>query len=175
MSRKQIHRPLFSKVPLASFHAHHFRSSLERKQKQLVSLRRSLASPHRFSPLRFASLRSPVRLARSFLRSANNFCFQESIVTGSTFRKSANSTHTISSWLPPVRRASLRSSPPLGPFALRPSWPRTPGPSFRVFPRSVQGHLKRIFRAPLHEKACPFVSRHIFGIPSERNPPPMKS
>ena len=45
------------------------------------------------------------------------------------------------------------ASPSFGPSARRPSWPRAPGSSLRVFPDSVQGHLKCVFMAPLFKTA----------------------
>ena len=159
----------FCKVPPAAFYAHRFRISLSKDNKHNLSLSvtRSLVAHPPVGPCSL-SVRECSSLPRSSVRQII-FVPKKSIVTGSFTRKPAYLTHTVGSGRKPVRRASLRSSPPLGPSALRPSWPRAPGPSFRAFPLSVQGQQNCVFMAPLFKAVCSFASRHLSGIPSARN------
>jgi hypothetical protein len=97
-------------------------------------------SSHTLPSAPYQSLRSGLLLAPSFLRSAHNFCFQESIVTGAITRHSAYSPHTVSSWLSPVpprvpARRHLRSAPPpFGPPGLG-----LPGPLSAPTPSPYKG------------------------------------
>jgi len=140
----------FCKIPPAAFLAHRFRNSLSKDNKNKLSLyvTRSLVAHPSVGPCS-PSVRECSSLPRSSVRQII-FVPRKSIVTGSFPHISADRPHTVAFWLKPVRRASVRSSPSLGPSALRPSWPRAPGPSFRAFPLSVQGHLNRVFMAPLY-------------------------
>ena len=107
----------FCKVPPAAFHAHHFRNSLSKdnKNKLSLSVTRSLVAHPPIGPCS-PSVRECSSLPRSSVRQII-FVPRKSIVTGSITRHMAHLTHTVSSWRKPVRRASLRSSPSLGPSA----------------------------------------------------------
>lgn len=139
----------------------------DNKNNLSLSVTRSLVAHPSVGPCS-PSVRECSSLPRSSVRQII-FVPKKSIVTGSIARHSAYLTHTVSSCLKSVRRASVRSSPSLGHSALRPSWPRAPVPSFRALTHSVQGHLNRVSIALLFKSVCQFASRQISGIPSARN------
>lgn len=131
---------LFCKAPPAAFLAQHFPVSLSKENKNNVSLSvtRSLVAYPSCAPCQ--SLRSGLLLVSSFLRSAHNFCSQESIVTGVEVRILAASPHTVTFWRSPVpprvpTRLHLRSAPPpVGPPGLG-----LPGPLSVFSPSPCKG------------------------------------
>ncbi len=165
----------FCKVPPAVFLAHRFLRSLSKENKNNVSLSvtRSLVAYPSLSS--FQSLRSGLLLAPSLLRSSHNFCSQESKVTGAYIRYSAYLPHTVTFWRLPVpprvpARLHLRSAPPpVGPPGLGLGGSSIRMASLRVFPVSVQGHLKPVFIAPLFETVTWPAHRRVSGKPKTRN------